>query len=87
MQTTITYLDTRNNSDGNLSNMFFAYLNKPPTPKNSKEMYSNCLEIFRNMKVIIAMELEGRIAQETLDLVISRSFTLGANRAFLNKRN
>ena len=34
------------------------------------------------MKVIMAMGLE-----ETLDLVLSRSLTIGANRAFLNEQN
>ena len=50
-------------------------------------MYSNCLKIFHTMKVIIAMGLEGRIAQETLDLFISSSFSMVANRAFINEQN
>ena len=87
LSTAINYLDTRYNSDGNLSNTCFVYLDKIPSPKNSKDMYSNCLEIFHNMKVIISLGLESRIAQETLDLVISRSFTLGVYKAFLNERN
>ena len=87
LQTAITYLNSHYNSDRNLSNTCFAYLDKIPSPKNIKDMYSNWLEIFHNMKVIISMGLEGRVAQETLYLVISRSFTLGANRAFLNETN
>ena len=39
------------------------------------------------MKVIIALELEGRITRSTLDLIISKSFTTGANRTFLNEQN
>ena len=50
-------------------------------------MYPNCLEIFHNMKIIISLGLEGRITRMTLELIISKSFTLGAKRKFLEEQN
>ena len=86
-ESALNYLYTRYNSNGNLSNSSFSYLNKVLVSKNGKEMYSNCLEIFHNLKVIIAIELESRITRSTLDLIILKSVTVGVNRTFLNEQN
>ena len=79
LEKALSYLDTHYNSDGNLNNSSFSYLYRIPTPRNGKEMYSNCLEIFHIMKVIISLGLEGRITRMTLDLIISKRFTTEAN--------
>ena len=78
----LCYLNTRYNSDGNLSNSSFAYLNKVLPPKKASKMYSNCLEIFHNMKIIISLGLESRITRMTFESIVSKSFTLGARRTF-----
>ena len=71
----IDYLNNRYNSDENLSNSSFTYLNKSNSPRDMKESYSQSLEIQHILKIIIELTIEDRITRNTLDNIIDKSYT------------
>ena len=54
----LNYLNTHYNLDRNLANISFAYLTKIEAPRNAHKMYTNSLEIFHNMKILITLSLQ-----------------------------
>ena len=78
----IEYLNERYNSDGDLCNSSFIYLNKLNSPKDIKESYNQALEIQHILKVIIKLNIEDRITRITLDNIIDKSYTGAGKHKF-----